>query len=228
MEPTGQTPQNKEDQLSRWLLLFGLLLVAAALILYSRYQRTFPGSQSAANAPASAAPAAPPAIRGQPAADFALPNLDGKAVRLADFEDKVVLVNFWATWCSPCLIELPWFIEFQKKYGPQGLAVLAISLDEEGPKVVKPFVEKHKMESLTVVMGDDKTADLFGGLLGLPTTFMVDREGKYYSKHQGLVSKDVVEEELLTLLKVPSTQQASSLPPSAAAQPPAASPASKP
>ena len=128
-------------------------------------------------------------------------------------------MNFWATWCAPCLLELPWFIEFQKQYGPEGFQVIAISLDEEGPKVVKPFVEKHQMETLTVVMGDDKTAELFGGLLGLPTTFLVDRQGNYYSKHQGLVSKDDVEEELLTLLKSPHAEQASNLPTSVAGQP---------
>jgi cytochrome c biogenesis protein CcmG/thiol:disulfide interchange protein DsbE len=120
-------------------------------------------------------------------------------------------VNFWATWCSPCLIELPWFVEFQKQYGPKGLEVIAISLDEDAAKVVPPFVEKHNFGTLTVLLGDDKTPELFGGLLGLPTTFMVDRNGNYYSKHQGLVGKDDVEMEILELLQTsPGAQPAAS------------------
>src|SRR5262249_12856342 len=150
--------------------------------------------QSISAAPASdqaAAPEPAPAgssIRGEAAPAFELANLDGKKVRLADLKGKVVLVNFWATWCGPCLLEIPWFIEFQKQYGPKGLEVVGISMDEEGPSVVKPFVAKHEM-NYTVVMGNDKTPDLFGGLPGYPVTFVVDRRGNFYSKHLGLVNK---------------------------------------
>ena len=81
-----------------------------------------------------------------------MPDVDGATVRMADFKDKVLLVNFWATWCQPCLIEIPWFLEFQEQYGPQGFEVIGISLDEEGPEVVKPFMEKHGM-TFTVLLG---------------------------------------------------------------------------
>jgi cytochrome c biogenesis protein CcmG/thiol:disulfide interchange protein DsbE len=141
-------------------------------------------------------------------ADFRLPDLNGKVYQPADFKGKVLLVNFWATWCGPCLIEIPWFLEFKERYGPEGFEVLAISMDEEGPEVVKPFVEKHKMEPLTVVMGSEDTPALFGGLLGFPTTFMVDRNGNYYSKHQGLVGKEDVEDEILILLRDSEAGQA--------------------
>jgi thiol-disulfide isomerase/thioredoxin len=157
----------------------------------------------AGNAGDPIVPQAAPSIRGKDAPDVALKDLAGKPLPLSSLKGKVVLVNFWATWCGPCLTEMPWFVEFTEKYGPDGLVVYAISLDEEGPGVVKPFVEKHKFDKLTIVMGEEKTPQAFGGLLGLPTTFMVDREGKFYSKHQGLVQKADIEEEIQILLGKP-------------------------
>ncbi|MBI3934438.1 MAG: TlpA family protein disulfide reductase [Acidobacteria bacterium] len=202
MEPSAA---NREDAISRTLLLIGLVLVAGAILVYHYSPRFQPGAPAAAPTSVDGAvqPPAPvvPAIRGKPVAAFDLPDLNGKQFRPADFKGKVLLVNFWATWCAPCLLEIPWFLEFKERYGPEGLEILAISMDEEGPKVVKPFVEKHKMGPFTVVMGNEKTSELFGGLLGLPTTFMVDRQGNYYSKHQGLVGKGDVEEEIQILLR---------------------------
>ena len=198
-------PNNKEDALSRTLLVVGLLLVAGAIAVYHyspKFQATpKPAPQAAAGEAVPPEPPAAPSIRGEPAPAFELPDLAGKPVHLADFKGKVVLVNFWATWCGPCLLEIPWFLEFQQRYGPQGFQVVAISMDEEGPKVVKPFAEKHKMEPFQVVMGNDNTPGLFGGLLGLPTTFLVDQQGNYYSKHQGLVTKEDVEDEIQILLR---------------------------
>jgi thiol-disulfide isomerase/thioredoxin len=197
-------PRNKEQALSRLLLLGGLLLVAGALAIYHKSGGFQVRPQSAT--PNLVTPPAPviPAIRGKPAAAFELPDIKGQTRKLADFHGKVLLVNFWATWCGPCLIELPWFVDFQKQYGPQGFEVIAISLDEDAAKVVPPFVEKHKFGTLTILLGEEKTPELFGGLLGLPTTFMVDRNGNYYSKHQGLVSKEDVESDILDLLPVGS------------------------
>lgn len=203
--------QSNDDKLSRNLLIAGLLIVAIAL----GFHLMSPKEPAAGDKPAAAAtaadgspinPQAAPSIRGKDAPDISLKNLEGKLVALKDFKGKPVLVNFWATWCGPCVIEMPWFVEFKEKYGKDGLEVLAISLDEEGAKVVKPFVEKHKMEHLTVVLGEEKTPEAFGGLLGLPTTFMVDRDGKFYSKHQGLVQKADVEEEIQILLGKPVAQ----------------------
>ena len=219
------TPPNKEELLSKTLLLFGLALVAGAIAVYHFSPQFKPASkavsQTATEQPAQPEPPPPPSIRGEPAAAFELPNLDGKKVHLADYKGKVVLVNFWATWCAPCLLEIPWFLEFQKQYGPQGFQVVAISMDEEGAKVVKPFVEKHQMGPLSVVMGNDKTPALFGGLLGLPTTFIVDRQGKYYSKHQGLAPKDDVEDEIQFLLRDSSGGQPAASSTNSSQQPPA-------
>ena len=187
--------------MERKVLLIGLFLVGAALALFvaEKQQVLAPGAPDAAKtAPAPKAPSAP-AIRGKPAPDVELPDLSGAKLRLRDLKDKVLLVNFWATWCAPCEIEIPWFNDFDQKYRKQGLEIVGISLDEEGPEVVKRFVARKKM-TYKVVMGDDKAAEAFGGVIGLPTTFLVDRNGKFYSMHRGLVGKDIVEEELLELL----------------------------
>lgn len=215
--------------MSRKALPIGLVLVAIALLL-GRLQR-FPSLRPAPSRKGSVAEMKPsvPVIRGKPVANFALPNLDGKLIQRADFQNKVLLVNFWATWCAPCLIEIPWFVEFQEQYGPQGLEVIGISLDEGDIGKVKEFVQKHGM-NYTVAMGDDKAAEAFGGIIGLPTTFLVDRAGKYYSRHQGLVGRDIVEEELIELLGPPRSPQAGSLKsaPADAPRQPAVAPPSAP
>ena len=182
--------------MNRNLLTVGLFLavIAIGLFLLQRHQQPKPSVGEIVAAPPSV-----PALRGKPAANFELTNLEGTKVHMADFKNKVVLVNFWATWCAPCIVEIPWFIEFQKKYGPQGFEVVGISLDENGAKDVAPFVKKHGM-TYPVLLGDDKVAAQFGGILGLPTTFIVDKNGKYYSMHRGLVGREAVEQELQTLL----------------------------
>lgn len=181
--------------MSQKLLTLGLLLAAVALGLFWVQERS---TQDVAGSVSVRSPSVPE-IRGKQAAAFELPDVDGAIVRMADFKDKVLLVNFWATWCQPCLIEIPWFLEFQEQYGPQGFEVIGISLDDEGAEVVKPFMEKHGM-TFTVLLGDEEVTEQFGGILGLPTTFLVDRDGKYYSMHRGLVSRDIIEDDLLTLL----------------------------
>ena len=187
--------------MERKVLLAGLLLTVVAVGLFVIEKNRTPAPGSAKPAPEAKAPS-PPTIRGKPAPDFELPDLAGAKLRNSDLKDKVLLVNFWATWCAPCEIEIPWFIDFDKKYRSQGLEIVGVSLDEEGPEKVKKFVAEHKM-TYKVVMGDEKTAEAFGGVVGLPTTFLVDRSGKFHSMHRGLVGKDIVENELLELLGLP-------------------------
>lgn len=135
----------------------------------------------------------------RPAPEFALKDADGKEHKLSDFKGKVVLLNFWATWCGPCKIEMPWFVDFQRKYKDQGFSVLAVSLDDEGWEVVRPFAEDLKL-NFPVLLGNDAMADEFGGVVALPTTFLIDKEGKIYKMHQGLVSKGDYEEDIEKLL----------------------------
>jgi len=129
-----------------------------------------------------------PAKERKKAPEFSLKDSTGKALKLSDLKGKVVLLNFWATWCGPCKIEIPWFIEFEQKYKDKGFAVLGVSMDEDGWKDVKPYVESKKI-NYRVVVGDDTTATLYGGVDSLPTTFIVDRDGKIAAVHVGLVSK---------------------------------------
>jgi cytochrome c biogenesis protein CcmG/thiol:disulfide interchange protein DsbE len=120
-------------------------------------------------------------------------------VSLSDYKGKVVLLNFWATWCGPCKVEIPWFVEFEQKYKDRGFAVVGVSMDEDGWEVVRPYLEKTRV-NYRVVIGDDKVAQDFGGVESLPTTFILDKAGKTVSTHIGLVSKSDYENEIVALL----------------------------
>jgi peroxiredoxin len=140
-----------------------------------------------------------PASERKSAPDFTLPDANGLPVQLSAYKGKVVLLNFWATWCEPCKIEIPWFIEFQKKYKDRGFATLGVSMDEDGWKAVMPFVAQ-KAINYPVVLGDDRVAQLYGGVDSLPSTFLIDREGRIASVHLGLVSQRDYEAEILKLI----------------------------
>ena len=110
-----------------------------------------------------------------------------------------MLLNFWATWCGPCKIEMPWFIDFQRKYKDRGFMVLAVSLDEEGWEVVRPFTTELK-PNFPVLLGNDAMAEEFGGVVALPTSFIVNKKGEIVTRHTGLVSKSEYESEIERLL----------------------------
>jgi len=133
------------------------------------------------------------------APNFTLKDSDGKTVSLSDYKGKVVLLNFWATWCGPCKVEIPWFVEFEQKYKDRGFAVLGVSMDEEGWDVVKPYLQKNRM-NYRIMVGDDKIAEAYGGVESLPTTFVVDKDGRIVKQHVGLVSKSDYENEIRQLL----------------------------
>ena len=119
------------------------------------------------------------------APDFALKDTNGNMVRLSDFRGKVVLVDFWATWCGPCKIEIPWFKEFERQYKDKGFAVIGVSMDDGGWEVVKPFLTFMKI-NYRVVLGTDALADQYGGIEAMPTTFLIDQEGNIAATHIGL------------------------------------------
>ncbi len=137
---------------------------------------------------------------GKAAPDWALKNVDGKTVKLSDYKGKVVILDFWATWCPPCRAEIPSFVELYKKYSQDGLVVVGVSVDEEGPSVVKPFIKRNKIE-YPIVMADGKIEQAYGGVEAIPTTFIINREGKIVNKHVGLTSKEEFEKEIKPLLK---------------------------
>ena len=133
------------------------------------------------------------------APDFTLESADGTPITLSELEGKVVLLNFWATWCGPCKIEMPWFMDFQRKYKDRGFSVVAVSLDEEGWEVVRPYAEEMKF-NFPVLVGSDAIAEGFGDVYALPTTFIIDKQGQIVSTHTGLVDRSIYEEEIESLL----------------------------
>ena len=138
----------------------------------------------------------------KPAPDFTLKDADGKAVKLSDYKGKVVLLNFWATWCGPCKIEIPWFMDFEQTYKDKNFAVLGVSLDEDGWDAVKPYIQQKKI-NYRVMIGTEQVAQLYGEVDSLPTTFMIDREGRVAAVHIGLVSKSDYIHDITDLLGAP-------------------------
>jgi peroxiredoxin len=137
---------------------------------------------------------------GAQAPDFALKNLENKEVTLKSLKGKVILLDFWATWCGPCRMEIPHFKKLYDEYRSQGFEALGIALDKQGAEVVRPFVDREEV-NYTVVIGNDAVAAAYGGIRAIPTTFVIDKEGKIYSKYVG-VPRDigVFEEDVKKLL----------------------------
>jgi thiol-disulfide isomerase/thioredoxin len=141
--------------------------------------------------------------------NFTLKGLDDQDVSLSQFKGQVVLVNFWATWCGPCRIEIPWLIDLQNKYAARGFTVLGLAMDNEGKSAVAPFVEKerfkvdgtHQSMNYPIVLGNDATADKFGGLVGFPTSLLISRDGHVVKRVDGLVSYDEIDKAIQSQLE---------------------------
>ncbi|HEV3037962.1 MAG TPA: TlpA disulfide reductase family protein [Candidatus Angelobacter sp.] len=129
-------------------------------------------------------------VAGAVAPDFELNIVDanGKTMKLSNLKGKAVLLNFWATWCEPCKVEMPWFVDLQKEYGPQGLQIVGVSMDDEAEKTVSDFAKKMGV-NYPILAGTEKVAELYGGIEGLPTSFFIDRSGKVVTREAGLISQ---------------------------------------
>jgi cytochrome c biogenesis protein CcmG/thiol:disulfide interchange protein DsbE len=134
----------------------------------------------------------------KPATEFSLPGRDGKAVTLSSLKGKVVLLDFWATWCTGCKVEIPWFIEFDKAYRAQGLSALGVAMDDEGWKKVEPYLKEHPISYPVVAGSLDSVASYDIG--ALPITVLIDRSGRVAARHVGVVDKKTFEAELKQLL----------------------------
>ncbi len=176
-------------KLSRYPAVFVPVLLAVLLLAACGSS----GSQAADTAIVK------PTTDRQTAPDFELKDMSGATVQLSDYHGQVVLLNFWATWCGPCKVEIPWFIEFEKKHKDDGFSVLGVSLDEGGWDAVKSYVDRSDV-NYRVLLGTDEVAMLYGGVDSLPTTFLIDRDGKIASVHIGLVSKSEYESDIEALL----------------------------
>ena len=135
----------------------------------------------------------------KPAPDFTLPDMQGRSITLSAYKGKVVLLDFWATWCGGCKTELPWYIEFDKIYSSKGLAVIGISMDDAGPKVVKSFLALKGI-AYPVVMGNDALAERFH-LQSMPLTLLIDRQGRVAVAHAGVVDQANFEDHIQELLR---------------------------
>jgi thiol-disulfide isomerase/thioredoxin len=148
---------------------------------------------------------------------FSLTDLNGRKLELSDHIGKVVLLDFWATWCGPCQIEIPGFVKLQERYRDQGLVVIGISLDDS-PEPVREFYRAFRM-NYPVAMSDERVTELYGGIFGLPTTFLIGRDGRIYSKHMGATHVSVFEEEIKELLAAQGTREAAGFKQAARARP---------
>ncbi|MCI0485228.1 MAG: TlpA family protein disulfide reductase [Blastocatellia bacterium] len=196
------TEEKTETGYASIILLIGvcLLVVAAGLVLnavtgaskenedagYRQSKREHQRSQSVKRAK----PSTP---------DFNLKDISGKEVKLSDFKGKVVVVNFWATWCGPCVAEIPSFVKLREQYHGRGLEIIGISLDRDSPERVARFAKKFNM-NYPVVMGTQEAVASFGSMDAIPTTFIIDRRGQVHSRHIGLMSFNEAENEILPLL----------------------------
>jgi len=167
-------------------IAWGALIIGALAITY-----TF--------APSSGKLEIQPVEKRVAAADFKLIDSNGKETTLSEYKGKVVLLNFWATWCGPCELEIPWFKEFEQTYKDQGFAVLGVSSDEDGWQAVRPYMKSQAM-NYRVVLDDGKLPSPYKDIEALPTTFLVDREGRIAVAHTGLVGKNVYQNGVEQLL----------------------------
>jgi peroxiredoxin len=132
--------------------------------------------------------------KGKQAPDFSLQDLQGKQVKLSDFRGKAVLLNFWATFCGPCKVEMPWLVELQKQYGPQGFEIVGVALDDSGKEAIEKFAKEMGV-NYTILQGQDAVGDAYGAV-GLPATYYIDRNGKIIDSALGLVSRSEIENNI--------------------------------
>jgi thiol-disulfide isomerase/thioredoxin len=180
-------------------LILATLVAIVAFALFANRATRLPSTRVAKTSQENKLAASP---------DFTLKDLEDHDVSLSQFKGKVVLVNFWATWCGPCKIEIPWLVELQDKYAARGFTVLGVAMDEEGKSAVAPFVRKERFKvggtsqsmNYPIVLGNDATADKFGGLIGFPTSVLISKDGRVVKRVDGLVSYDEIDKAIQSQL----------------------------
>jgi thiol-disulfide isomerase/thioredoxin len=185
-----------------FLVIAVAVLVSLTLVVQRTRRISAAPRSSVPAAAASASSVSDPGTEDAP--NITVKDLNGADVSLAQYKGKVVLVNFWATWCGPCRIDIPWLIEFQNKYGARGFTVLGMAMDEGGKSDVDPFVRDERFDvggqkvgmNYPILLGNDDVSDKFGGLLGLPTSVLISRDGKKIKTFIGLVNYEKMAKEI--------------------------------
>ena len=171
--------------MKRMSIVVLLIAITIAVILVARFRSSHQASAAAATLNST----------GQMAPDFALESLDGKTVHLSEFRGKAVLLNFWATWCQPCKIEMPWFEQLQKQYGPERLQVIGAAMDGAGKEEIAKFAKNLQID-YPILLGRESVGEAYGGVQFLPATFYVARDGKVVDKVFGLKGRDEIEGDI--------------------------------
>lgn len=178
--------------------LFVVALVVALGIYVGYHKARHPGATLTAHLTQSS-----------PAPDFSLESLDGKTMRLSDFRGKAVLLNFWATWCGPCKVEMPWFVDLQNEYGSQGLQIVGVAMDDASKEDIAKFA-KDMGVNYPILIGKESVGDEYGGVNGLPESFFIARDGKIVDEIIGLRGKAEIEDAIKKALDTrPASNRAS-------------------
>jgi cytochrome c biogenesis protein CcmG/thiol:disulfide interchange protein DsbE len=141
----------------------------------------------------------PQPITSGAAPDFTLQSLDGKTIRLSDFRGTPVVLNFWATWCQPCKIEMPWFVDLQRQYGPTRVQFLGVAMDDASSKEIAEFAQNMKV-NYPILIGKEAVGDAYGGVQFLPETFYIDRNGTIVDRAFGLKGRGEIEDDIKKIL----------------------------
>jgi peroxiredoxin len=170
------------------LIIVAMVVALMLVFTFKLARRPKPGASSATAQ-----------MKSGPAPDFTLQSLDGKTLRLSDFRGKAVVLNFWATWCAPCKIEMPWFVDLQKQYGPAGLQFLGVAMDDASVKEIAEFAQSMNV-NYPIVIGKESVGDAYGGIPFMPETFYIDRSGNIVDKAFGLKGRGEIEDNIKKIL----------------------------
>jgi peroxiredoxin len=174
---------------------FILVIAIVGLVTVAAWQRLIPHVPAAyASMRVDTAAQAPKA-----APDFELKDVDGKVHHLSEYKGKVVVLNFWATWCPPCRKEIPDFIEMSKQYEAQGVQFIGVAMDDEGLDKVKPWVASHNIP-YPIFLSDGKVGPAYGEMSSIPVTYFIDRKGMIRQTYIGMRTRPIFEKDLLPLL----------------------------
>jgi len=186
-----------ENSVKRSPLVLVIVAFVVTLMLYVGYHKARGAGLTSHLTTSSVAP------------DFTLESLDGRSMRLSDLRGKAVLLNFWATWCGPCKIEMPWFVDFQKQYGSQGLQIVGVAMDDASKADIAKFA-KDMGVNYPILIGKESVGDQYGGVPALPESFVISRDGKIMDKIIGLRGKAEIEDSIKKALSTqPPSSQAS-------------------